>query len=292
VVKGFARYFNEVPKCPLKQKCYEAFRAQVEDLGQNFLEAFEESFEESFPESFGKGFGESLPKPLVIDTNTVADTVTDTEKKKEVVTPEAVVELWNAAASRYGLPLVRKLGEDLANAVKKVRKSLPYQEDWQELFAEIPRSQTLQGRIGDGNWAPTLGWFLKKNQREAEPNYIKALNGAWRDRNPGGGDKTLRRNIENANEALNRMGVPTHARAAIFKGITDGYHVDEDGRGTTGQAGDGAWLDAEYGETAGLFGGSDGVLGEPGHGGDPLGSAESDEVPDHRGFADAYRGER
>jgi hypothetical protein len=216
--------------------------------------------------------------------------VTEVEAERPI-SSDRVVELWNEVADRYGLPTVRKLTDELKGLIKKASKALPYQNDWDDLFAEIPLSSTLQGRIGDGKWAPSLGWLLKQNRGESEPNYSKAMNGAWRDKNTGGMSELARRNIEAAEQALNRMGIPTKAQTFILKGITDGRTVEDGHSSIPGEVGDGLWTDAEYGEDRDLPGGPGGVYAGAGADGDYLGQEESREISDDRGFEDSDRGE-
>jgi hypothetical protein len=79
------------------------------------------------------------------------------EEIEQKIQPQDVIDLWNEMADTYSLPTVRRLTNELTDLIKKACRTLPYRKDWVELLSEIPLSSTLQGKIGDGNWAPSLG---------------------------------------------------------------------------------------------------------------------------------------
>jgi hypothetical protein len=263
-----------------------------EDMVSKYQDIYIQKNGYAYPESgiCISGFSQKpgyVPVPVPVPVPTPVDEV----EKERPISYDRVIELWNEVAGKYGLPQVRKLTDELKGAIKKASRVLPHQNDWDDLFAEIPLSSTLQGRIGDGKWAPSLGWLLKQNKGESEPNYAKAMNGAWRDKNTGGMSELARRNIEAAEQALNRMGIPTKAQTFILKGITDGSPVEDGHSGIPGEVGDGLWTDAEYGEDRDLPGGPGGVYAGAGADGDYLGQEESREISDDRGFEDSDRGE-
>lgn len=268
VVTSYGKLFEEVPNCDLKTEFFQDLKAFTED----FTEAFREAFSEAFAKGFMYDFSKSLVKPPVTviedeDSNNLSlnllpkdnteekteeteNKITDSllEIREQTIQPQEVVDLWNAIAKQYQFPKVRKLTDELKDLIKKACKILPYRQDWDELFDEIPLSSTLQGKIGDGNWSLTLGWLLKKNRGEAESNYSKALNGAWRAKNINGMSRLAQNNMEAAEEALNRAGISTKIQSITRKEITNGRTVSQDRSNSSSYTSDSTWADAEYRE--------------------------------------------
>ncbi len=207
------------------------------------------------PSSFN-GSKEVETKDLVVVEKKFAD---DTQN---------LIDLWNQTApDRYNR--TNTVTPKLTNLIKKAFKQYPERQTWEEIIERISISTFLR----DKRWVDLL-WVVKVSKGEEIENYAKVMNGNFRNPDSGGMSDLARRNMEAAEEALNRMGIPTKAQTFIVKGITDGLTVEDGHSSAPGEAGDGSWTDAEYREDASLPGAPGGIYGSASDRGDYLGDGQ------------------
>jgi hypothetical protein len=167
-VKAFAKIFIEIPRCPLKQKYYDSFKAQMEDFGEAFVKAFHEAFIEPFPKGFPKafaeGFAKDLPKGLVnvyVHDNGSGDVREDgknhkTEETKDPIDstlrgrrfsddPQHLVDLWNEKAPQ-GHNRVHTVSLGFKDLIRKAYKQVPERRQWEEIIQAISLSSFLCGK--------------------------------------------------------------------------------------------------------------------------------------------------
>jgi hypothetical protein len=210
---------------------------------------------------------EDPPKSLVRDY-AAADADAPADGSKEVETKDLVVverkfaddtqnlvDLWNDMAPSY-YNRTRTVNAKLVGLIKKAFKQYPERQAWEEIIERISMSTFLRGK----KWVD-LHWVVKVSDGADIENYAKIMNGNFGDPDSGGMSDLARRNMEVAEQALNRMGIPTKAQSFIMKGITDGLTIEDGHSSAPGEASDGAWTDAEYREDAGLPGAPGGIYG-------------------------------
>ena len=195
-------------------------------------------------------------------------------------------------AKPLGFPNAPKMSGGIARQIREACAVLKTKQDWIDLFTEYRHSKWLRGEANSASSRKRdFSWIFQRENNGSTENYVKIHNGRYRDRHEDDMDPLTRRNFEAAEQALNRMGIPTKAQTFILKGIADGRTVQDGNSGIPGEVGDGLWTDAEYCEDRDLPGGPGGVYAGAGADGDYLGQEESREIPDDRGFEDSDRGE-
>lgn len=110
---------------------------------------------------------------------TAQDTDTDTELSPkgdcasgDALTPQEVVDDWNAMAGRYGLPQVRKLTTSRKRRLQARLRQYPELEDWQRAFSEIAKNKWMHGDNPKG-WRADFDFLLQ------DKSFTKLTEGAY-----------------------------------------------------------------------------------------------------------------
>lgn len=150
--KGFEKYFNELPKCKLKYKCYQSLESLAESLGKRYLESFRKRFVNPFPSGTGTGTGTGVEEtPL----SPLPEKSTESSKKTE-----ELQTAWNGMAKAHGLPEAVAMSKKRASSAAERLRDPFFRDNWQEALSQIPGTPFLLGK-NQRKWRANIDWFLQ-----------------------------------------------------------------------------------------------------------------------------------
>jgi hypothetical protein len=193
--------------------------------------------------------------------------------------PQNLVDLWNEKAPE-GHNRVHTVSDGMRALIKAAYKQLPERRDWEEILQEIELSDFLCGQ----KWV-SFDWVIKisKSKGETVENFIKIKNGNYRNDGRSGLSRTTQHNLEVMKRFVARgeQQALTEANSYGSDG-SDGVRKEplalsggEGGEGERSSGGD-------------LLSGLGGVFSGASSGGDDVGEAEYQSIPEHPGAEDVY----
>jgi hypothetical protein len=206
VMKYFAKRFSEIPRCELKQKYYQSLKTQVEGMSEAFHEGFDEPFTEGLPEGLeynsnriGVGLAENKKDTKPPKT----EEEVQPREPKLADDPQNLADLWNDMVVPMGFHEAPKLNKTLKNTLKAALEWESTREGWIDLFSEYRVSKFLHGQ-NDKNFKMEFVFLFKKGHSDGIENYIKVLNGAYRDKASNGFSERTQSNLEVAKRLIER----------------------------------------------------------------------------------------
>jgi hypothetical protein len=202
-------------------------------------------------------------KTVVVDQNFVQN-------------PQLVLDLWDELVVPLKMPKAPKLTKGLAQKILTACEVFPDRQAWASLFMEYARSKWLRGLTGDRKKREFF-WLMSREYDGTVENYTKVASGKYRDQDEPTISGKTSANIEAVNRMLAKYGQsldgdanePSNGHGSLLQGLHEAgdEQGDRDQRGAPGDL-----LLRPVGLPPGARPGGDGV-----------GEAEPDPVPDDRG---------
>jgi len=205
VKKAWVTALDSIPECPEKRTLILRCRKYLDGKSRDFKTSLGEAIWEAFSDAISDGIRDGIEDGIE-DAYRDASPIQEQEQEQEQehlhggealtssnghhpperawLSAEALVELYNATIPP-GHPRVVELSSGRREKAVRYLKQFPKREWWEQVFAEIGRSEFLRhGSKDRPNFRGDLDWLLTKGQDGTE-NALKVAEGRYRDQRAG-----------------------------------------------------------------------------------------------------------